>query len=412
MKLTLAAHIDWLFGTQMYGVKLGLENMRGLAALLGLSKPASVVLHVAGTNGKGSVCAFADRIARAGGWRSGLFTSPHLVSFRERIQIDGEMVDEAALVEVFELLRERLPEMEVHPTFFEITTALAWMIFEKAKLDVVVLETGLGGRLDATNVLESDVCGLTPVSLDHMAQLGNTLGEIAFEKAGILKACKPAFSLPQKDEVREVFEAVAKEVGALISFELPEIPQDWRVGLQGEFQRQNASLALAMLKAAGWPGDEAAARGGIEQVQLEARFQRLGPNFIVDGAHNPAAAAELVLNWQATFPGRKANLIFGVLADKDPRAVLAILRPIVGSADIVGLENPRSARPCEVAELAAEELEPGTPIRWDRDLEALLSWVRSGETRPTLATGSFFLAGEILRFYQHAAKESLIPASQ
>ena len=202
------AAIDWLFGTQYRGVKLGLENVRTLLTALGEPQNALRFIHVAGTNGKGSVCAMVDSICRTAGIKTGLFTSPHLIRFSERIQINGLPIDDADFVRGIQRIRALIEE-ERHPTFFEITTALAFDYFRSQGVDLVVLETGLGGRLDATNVVHPLVSVLTAIDMDHQKWLGATLGEIAAEKAGIIKPGVPIVSGPQFAEVRTVLEQIA-----------------------------------------------------------------------------------------------------------------------------------------------------------------------------------------------------------
>src|SRR5205823_14491966 len=199
-----------LYGLQRFGIKLGLENIRRLLdeccssvcvkrpAFAAASASAPKVIHVAGTNGKGSVCAMIDSICRVQGYRTGLFTSPHLVTFRERIRVNGEMISEDAVADGLTIIRNLVADWDPHPTFFEVTTALALKHFSEARIDVVVLETGLGGRLDATNAVQSDVSVITPIGLDHEEWLGNTLAQIAGEKAGIIKPGMPVVSAPQR----------------------------------------------------------------------------------------------------------------------------------------------------------------------------------------------------------------------
>src|SRR5205085_72401 len=179
--------LAWLYSLQRFGIKLGLENIRRLITEMHVDLGGARVIHVAGTNGKGSVCAMIDSLCRAQGYRTGLFISPHLVTFRERIRVNGEMISEDAVADGLTIIRDLIADWDPHPTFFEITTALALKHFSEARIDVVVLETGLGGRLDATNAVQSDVSVITPIGLDHEEWLGNTLAQIAGEKAGIIK---------------------------------------------------------------------------------------------------------------------------------------------------------------------------------------------------------------------------------
>ena len=191
--------LRWLFSTQRFGIKLGLDNVRLLFAALDIPAPNEKIIHVAGTNGKGSTCALLDSISRAAGYRTGLFTSPHLVTFRERIRVNGEMISEEEVALGLTKIRELISAWNPHPTFFEIVTALALDHFRNRKVEIVVLETGMGGRLDATNATQPVVSVLTPVDLDHQKWLGNSLAEIAFEKAGIIKRHVPVVSARQNE---------------------------------------------------------------------------------------------------------------------------------------------------------------------------------------------------------------------
>jgi dihydrofolate synthase/folylpolyglutamate synthase len=225
-RLNYKQALAWLYSLQRFGIKLGLENIRrlldelsrsgGFQTAVGdleIALPCKVI-HVAGTNGKGSVCAMIDSICRAQGYRTGLFISPHLVTFRERIRINGEMISETAVADGLTMIRALIADWEPHPTFFEVTTALALKHFRDAKIDVAILETGLGGRLDATNAVQSDVSVITPIGLDHEEWLGHTLAEIAGEKAGIIKPGVAVVSAPQRPEAEHVIRARAAECGA------------------------------------------------------------------------------------------------------------------------------------------------------------------------------------------------------
>ena len=222
--------LAWLYSLQRFGIKLGLENTRrlveeccsGVCAKRLAPAAASVstpkVIHVAGTNGKGSVCAMIDSICRAQGYRTGLFTSPHLVTFRERIRVNGEMISENSVAEGLTSIRNVVADWDPHPTFFEVTTTLALKCFPEGKIDLAILETGIGGRLDATNAIQSDVAVITPIDFDHQELLGNTLAEIASEKAGIIKPGIPVVCTAQRPEAEKVIRARAAECEAPLQF--------------------------------------------------------------------------------------------------------------------------------------------------------------------------------------------------
>src|SRR6478736_4504631 len=253
--------LAWLYGLQRFGIKLGLENIRRL--LDGLSRSGGFqaavgdleialpwkVVHVAGTNGKGSVCAMIDSICRAQGHRTGLFISPHLITFRERIRVNGEMISEDAVAGGLTLIRDLIADWDPHPTFFEVTTALALKHFGDAKIDIAILETGLGGRLDATNAVQSDVSVITPIGLDHEEWLGHTLTQIACEKAGIIKRGVPVVSAPQQPQAEEVIRARAAECGSPAQF-VNETYHGSPVAFRGQYQKRNAAVAIAAIHAA------------------------------------------------------------------------------------------------------------------------------------------------------------------
>ena len=391
--------LAWLFGTQTFGIKLGLENTRRLLAACGQPQEKLRFLHVAGTNGKGSACAMMDSILRAAGYRTALYTSPHLVDFRERLRVDGQMIPESSVAEGLTLLRDASEGWEQAPTFFELATVLAAWWFAREEAEFVVWETGMGGRLDATNAVTPLVSVIMPVGLDHQAWLGETIALIAAEKAGIIKPGVPVVSAPQAGEVRAVLEAKAVEVGAQVGF----VSAPWEagpVGLAGAHQRWNAAVAIAALRAAGVEVGEEAVRSGLATVKWPGRFQRAGAALVVDGAHNPSATAVLVATWREVFGNVKARLVFGVLSDKDASALLHVLRAI---ADEVWLVPVAGARGASVDELRPAAEAAGFTAVHTSTIEEVLAGERS-ERAPVLVTGSLFLAGEVLALLEGAAR--------
>jgi dihydrofolate synthase/folylpolyglutamate synthase len=386
--------LAWLYRTQTFGIKLGLEKTRLLLAALGDPQERLRFVHVAGTNGKGSTCAMLDAILRADGVRSGLYTSPHLMDFRERIQLDGTLIPEAAVAEGLTKLRQACGEWEQAPTFFELATVLAAWWFAQEKTDLVVWETGMGGRLDATNAVRPLVTAITPIGLDHREWLGPDLASIAAEKAGIFKPGVPAVSAPQEASARLVLEEKAREVGAPLTFVTTPCPDP--VGLPGEHQRWNAALALAALDAAGLAVADEARRTGLAGVQWPARFQQVEPRLVVDGAHNEPAVRVLVATWRELFGAAKARLVFGVMKDKDVATILALLH---GIADEIWLVPVRSERSCPLDELADLAARAGFRTIHRGDVGPALGAARSSD-EPVLVTGSLFLAAEVLALLQ------------
>jgi dihydrofolate synthase / folylpolyglutamate synthase len=389
VKTAYTASIDWLFGTQYRGVKLGLENVRALLTALGEPQNALRFIHVAGTNGKGSVCAMVDSICRAAGIKTGLFTSPHLIRFSERIRINGIPMDDADFVLGIQRIRARMDE-ERHPTFFEITTALAFDYFRSQGVDLVVLETGLGGRLDATNVVYPLVSVLTAIDMDHQKWLGATLGEIAAEKAGIIKPGVPVVSGPQFAEVRTVLEQVAAPLSAPISY--AEIPAPGlSIGLAGSHQRLNAAIAVCAIRQAGIQASPEALKEGLANVDWPGRFQRIGERIVLDGAHNPAAAKCLVETWRECVGPEMATIIFGGLYDKDLRGMILALSPLAARFLIVPIRSQRAAPPADIERYVPAHL-LATPCA---SAAQALELARRFSER-VLVTGSLFLVGETL----------------
>ena len=391
--------LAWLYGTQTFGIKLGLDNTRRLLAAAGDPHARLQFLHVAGTNGKGSTCAMMDSILRAAGHRTGLYTSPHLVDFRERIRLDGAMISEDAVAEGLTLLREAAGSWDHAPTFFELATVLAAWWFAREGAEFVVWETGMGGRLDATNAVTPLVSVITPIGLDHQKWLGDTLARIAGEKAGIIKPGVPVVSAPQPDEVRAVLEARAHEAGAPMAF----VAEPWGagpVGLRGAHQRWNAALACAALRAAGVAAGAQAEGEGLRHVVWPGRFQRVTEDLVIDGAHNPEAVGTLVATWREVFGDRKAALVFGALRDKDAGQLLGALRAI---ADEVWLVPVSGVRGASAAELHASAQAAGFAAIHEGALERSLAAARASGC-PVLVAGSLFLAGEVLALRQGASK--------
>jgi dihydrofolate synthase/folylpolyglutamate synthase len=423
--------LAWLYRLQRFGIKLGLENSRRLFQALGCSggrvkrralaaAGASTprVIHVAGTNGKGSVCAMIDAILRAQGIGSGLFTSPHLVTFRERIQINGEMISEEAVANGLALIRDLISQWEPHPTFFEVTTGLALKHFSENNIEIAVLETGLGGRLDATNALVSDVAVITSIALDHQKWLGESLAEIAAEKAGIIKGKIPVVAASQAPEAEKVIRARAAECGAPLQF-VREAYEASPIALRGSYQKQNAALAISALQAAmsasrtGSSRDDtdspslasdatgisvAAIARGLAAVEWPARFQAWDERTIIDGAHNPAAARVLAQTWRETFGPERATVILAVLSDKDLPGICQALAPISDFVLLPHIRSERAASPDLLAKILSS-IAPSLPHSIAPSTATALNSARARPNR-ILLTGSLHFGGEALAFLQ------------
>lgn len=388
--------LDWLYSTQMFGVKLGLENTGRLLEAMKLPAPGQRFIHVAGTNGKGSVCAFIHSILNAAGVSAGLFTSPHLIQFRERIRDQERMINREETAAGLQRLRELVRDWEPHPTFFELTFALALEWFAERTNEWVVLETGMGGRLDATNAITPKVSVITSIGLDHQEVLGPTLAHIAAEKAGIIKPGVPVVTLKQAPEAMDVITSVARERGAPLTVVTTPV-RGCELGLAGQHQLWNAALAVAALKAAGLRLTDAVIRYGLKTVYWPARFQPLDAagSMILDGAHNIDAAETLVRTWMHKFPGEKAMIVFGATAAKDVKAIIRALQPIAGAWHFTGFQSPRATPPEQLCEVQAAAFGRAVEAEVHASPEAALAAARQ-DGRRVLITGSLYLAGEVL----------------
>ena len=397
--------LAWLYSLQRFGIKLGLENIRrlldelsrsgGFQAAVGdleIALPWKVI-HVAGTNGKGSVCAMIDSICRAQGYRTGVFTSPHLVTFRERIRVNGEIVSEDAVADGLTAIRNLVADWHPHPTFFEITTALALKCFSEATIDVVILETGIGGRLDATNATQSDVSVITQIDFDHGEWLGNTLAEIASEKAGIIKPRIPVVAAVQRPDPEKVIRARAVECQAPLQF-VTESYDRSPIALPGHHQKQNAAVAIAALRAAKIDVDNSTIARALATIDWPARFQRWDNRTIIDGAHNPAAARALAETWREVFGDQRATLVLAVLCDKDLRGICEALVPIADSVILPKIRSARAAAPEDLAKVISN-ITPPLPYSIAPTVGDALMHARA-KPNPMLITGSLHFAGEVL----------------
>jgi dihydrofolate synthase/folylpolyglutamate synthase len=401
-----------------FGQKLGLDTMRGMLAACGDFHKTLRVMHVAGTNGKGSVCAMAANVLTTAGHKTGLYTSPHLVRFSERIQVDGREIQDEELVRALERVR---PGLDAFPeaTYFEVATLVALRHFVDVAVDVVVLEVGLGGRLDATNVFERPLVTLiTNISLEHTDILGATEEAIAHEKAGIARADVPLLTGAREGALHEIRE-VAAALGAPIfrlgddvvpmpdtvdetgqTFDIIGIRDhaDLRIPLLGAHQVDNATLAVAaldILDAAGVKVPELAIREGLANVRWPGRLQRIEgrPVLLLDGAHNPAGAMALAAYLGAT--KQRPVLIFGALADKDWVKMVEALAPHCSDAIVTRVPSPRALEPQEAARMFSQMgifgMVVDDPAHALRTAEGI-----AGPDGLVLVTGSLYLVGDVI----------------
>ncbi len=408
-----------------------LERVNALLGALGGPQTKYPSIHVAGTNGKGSVCAFTESVLRAAGYRTGLYLSPHLVSLGERVRIDGKpLADE----DFYSLITERRDVIERFRqtaqygrlTYFEALTALAFCAFARAGVEVAVLETGLGGRLDATNTVSALGCGITPIGLEHTKQLGATLEEIAREKSAIIKPGANVFavSAPQDSAALNVIEARCREVGVPLTLvgrevtvekgaispegqafrvQTPRAVYDLRTRLVGDHQAQNAAMSVALIEGLierGFSVSPENISDGISSAVLAGRFELrgTGPAVVLDIAHNPPAFERLKQTLEEIFPEKKINVVLGISADKD---VPAILRQVNGFAAKVFLTKSRHPRAADLNREELKALLPSTDeVFFVEDVvlavERAVTQSQKGDV--VLITGSVYTVGEAMAF--------------
>ena len=399
--MTYPETVQFLYalGNEIKSAKLGLERIRELLHALGDPQRAYRVIHVAGTNGKGSTCAMIAAGLSAGGIRTGLFTSPHLQEPTERVQLDGLAVTPEAFEGAFNVVHqsaERL-DLDCHPTYFETVTAMAFWLFRERQIHTAVVEVGLGGRLDATNVVEPALTVITPVDFDHEAMLGHTIEAIAAEKAGIVKAGVPLILSTQRPEAAEVIEARAAELRAPVTharqFALRDLEIDARgsrfSGLvcpfAGEHQIGNAVTAALALEALGIPAQ------GIAEARWPGRLEHVAPNpdILLDGAHNPAGARALARYLERFYANRTIWMIYAGMRDKAIEEVAGILFPLAGHLIFTAAKSQRSLRAEALIELAGRG-------RAEPDIDAALAYAQSHASADDVIviTGSLYLVGE------------------
>jgi dihydrofolate synthase / folylpolyglutamate synthase len=420
--------IQFLYDLRLFGAEFGLENTLQLAALAGQPQHRLRFIHVAGTNGKGSTCAMLENIYRHAGLRVGLFTSPHLVSFRERIQVNRQWIGEDDVVRLVTELRQHCrtdvvpvsnlifkneksadgDRRDAGPTFFEFVTVMALKFFAEQHCDLVIWETGLGGRLDATNIVTPLASVITNIQFDHQAWLGDTLAKIAAEKAGIIKPGVPVITAADEPEALKVIEEAARAQKA------PLVMVDGRdaalrrpdsaarcpyLSLAGEHQKTNAALALATVEVLQnqIPVTEEQIRAGLASVSWPGRLQlvtgKSGQKILLDGAHNPAGAKALREALEKNFPTAKRTLVLGVLQDKDWRPICETLAPLAARIHTVPVASERSAHPQELAE-ACRKINPAAEINVGHSLGDALE--KSAGDGFVVITGSLYLVGEAL----------------
>jgi dihydrofolate synthase / folylpolyglutamate synthase len=423
--------------TQAAAAKFDLENIAVLAEHLGRPERAYPSAHIAGTNGKGSTAAFLDSILRRAGYRTGLYTSPHLERMNERIRVNGEEISDSAFAEAFTRIYDVIEELlaagklRAHPTYFECVTAMAFEHFAQQRIEFGVFEVGLGGRLDATNILTPAICVITRIDFDHENFLGHSLPEIAAEKAGILKPGVPVVIAEQRPEPREVILARAKALGCPVIeidtayridqqraqegravAQVTETGSGWSTQLApqlpGRFQLQNALNAVAaarVLRDGGLRISHEAIRQGIANAEWPGRLEKLHahPDVYLDGAHNPGAARELAAFWRENFAGRRILVIYGALRDKAVDEIAGILFPHVAEVIFTEPRTTRAISAKQLAEIAAHHAVKNSIVaNAEHALDYALS--RASADDAIFVTGSLYLVGQIRHYWKRRAQ--------
>lgn len=414
--------------------KFDLQNITRLASRLGNSHRASPCAHIAGTNGKGSTAALLESILRAAGFRTGLYTSPHLIRINERIRVNGEEISDADFAATFTRVHALIEELlasgalAAHPTYFECVTAMAFEHFARAGVEFAVYEVGMGGRLDSTNIVEPVVAIITPIDFDHEDYLGHSLDLIAREKAGIIKPGALVVSAADRPETAAVIRARAKDQHArLIEISrdyrienlavtsrgsralLTTAAGDWRLDIElplaGRYQLQNALAgvgAARLLAERGFRIDDAAIARGIAATRWPGRLEQIvgRPAVFIDGTHNPAGARELVAFWREQFAGRRIHLVYGAMRDKAVDEIAGLLFPEAATVIATAPRQPRAISPDALAEMTRHHAHRLEVVPQPEDaLDRALELAAAGDV--VFATGSLYLVGDLLRYWRN-----------
>jgi dihydrofolate synthase/folylpolyglutamate synthase len=423
----------YLYDLQKHGIKLGLSNIERLTELLGKPQDSFRSIHVAGTNGKGSTATMIASILEAAGFRVGIFTSPHLVSFTERIRINRRPITESDVVSLTHEVKEAFTGTDLNPTFFEVVTALAFHYFSLKNVDWAVIETGMGGRFDATNIIQPEISIITNINMDHAEYLGDSISDITYEKAGIIKQGVPVVTAASRPDVARQLSEIAEEKGSPIhllendfsgtllsagfnrlSFNYKGLKylEDISLNLSGRYQVANASLAIRaaeILSSNGVAIDDASIRNGLLEAKLEGRLEAISedPYIILDSAHNPEAAGRLAETLSELFPHKKMIIVAGMMGDKD---IAGILKPLLGISDYMVLTSPEGERAASPDELKNEAaglmnsagMKPAKVTAAGSIAEALDRAKRvSGADSVICVTGSFYTTGKVKELLGH-----------
>ena len=430
--ITYTEALDYIYDLTKYGIKLGLENVKLLLFLLGNPHRKMKIIHVAGTNGKGSTSSLISSILQSDGYKVGLYTSPHLVDFTERIKINNKQIGRKKVSELLERIKPSIDKVANtpsygHPTFFEVITSLAFLYFFEEQIDFLVLEVGLGGRLDATNICEPLISVITHVDYDHMDKLGNSLKEIAREKGGIIKAGGIVISSTQYNEVYKEIKKIAKEKKSLIYstgkeinykivksdtkgviFDLKGIYHNYKnlhTPLLGRHQADNAATAITTVEALKNKGiniSEKAIRDGLEKVKWTGRLEiiQFKPTLVLDGAHNPSGVKVARDALKEIFSYQRLILVLAIFADKDYKKMIQVLAPDADLIIATKAKNPRAASPQAIAKEAAQYMSKDKIIVTE-DIPQAINCALSNSNEDDLICiiGSLYTVGEAKGYF-------------
>ncbi len=428
--------VTYLYSLQKHGIKLGLSNTKELMGILGEPQNSFHSIHIAGTNGKGSTASMIASILKESGFKTGLFTSPHLISFTERIRVNSDQISESDVIDLASRIRNLIADTTLNPTFFEFVTAMAFHHFARNSVDWAVIETGMGGRLDATNVVNPEITIITNISLDHCEFLGSTIVEIASEKAGIIKQGVPLITASDNPDVIEQLSVIAEKLHADIhvygngfkghlkemdsghitfNYEGDRRHDNLSVPLSGKYQLVNACVAVKtceLLNSRGVSIPESSMRKGLESMTMEGRLELVSdsPLIILDGAHNPDASRALAESVKELFSEKDIILIAGVMNDKDINDIMAPLMEIAESVILTKARYERSASPEKMLNIITS-LKKGkgqhipASITATASVPEALDLARSQYTENSiiLVTGSFYTTGEAKEVLGHRA---------
>ena len=416
--MTYTEALDYISSTERFGSRPGLERITELLEKLGNPHKGMKFIHIAGTNGKGSCAAMLSSVMKAAGYKTGLFTSPYIFRFNERMQINGRQIEDEALAQVVEKVKPAAEAMEDHPTEFELMTAAALLWYRQENCDIVVLEVGLGGRFDATNIIDApEAAVIMNIGLDHTAVLGDSLEQIAFEKAGIIKENCPVVLYQQGSGVTDVirrrceeldaslriadFDDIKSEFDSLMGQSFKYNNELYALPLLGSHQLKNAAVVLEtvdVLRSRGWKLEQSDVEHGLYAVSWPGRFELLGdeePEFIVDGGHNPQCAQSVKENLLHYFPGKYRVLLIGVLKDKDFASLGEIMDEAASEYVCISPNNPRAL---PAAELAASLEKYGKKVTVCDSIEEGVETARdiaADKNGMVCAVGSLYSVGDI-----------------